>query len=161
MFKVESSSSGSSANNPNLSLNQQNNFDFELSFCDDGATDDLFDSFNPSSASSPTNTQGRGSGGGGKAEDSPLSDPLRVKVEPEDSPSPMMSCGALEGVRIKVEPVEDVLMPVVSDLEAAQSPASTTTLLDSVPMSPLPEIPGGNSNPMNRKGKPPLPPSRA
>ena len=151
MFKVESGSSGSSANNPNLSLNQQNNFDFELSFCDDGTTDDLFDSFstnNPSNGSSPTEPQGRSSNcdnnnsttkSEGTSEDSPMLslENVRIKIEPEDTGTPMLTCGSLDGVRIKVEAGEEALMPVVSELEAQPSPGSTTVNLDSGALSPV------------------------
>jgi hypothetical protein len=82
MFKVEStsasapSSSGLALTNP-----QNNNFDFELSFCDDGATDDLFESFaSPSAMES-----------GGMESSSSSADTTRVKVEPEDAEVNMSS----------------------------------------------------------------------
>ena len=56
MFKVESS--GAQASAANSALNpQNNNFDFGLSFCDDGTTDDLFDHFD--STSTTTTNSGK------------------------------------------------------------------------------------------------------
>lgn len=45
MFKVDSSSAVTPSSSSSLTLPSTNNFDFELSFCDDGTTGDLFDSF--------------------------------------------------------------------------------------------------------------------
>jgi len=151
MFKVEPSSSGSSANNPNLSPSQQNNFDFELSFCDDGTTEDLFDSFNTSgnrsNGSSPT---ADGHGRSGTADSSGTSEPsdtVHIKIEPDDRSSPMLTCSSgLDGVRIKLEPNDDALM----SLDNEDSPG-TTPPPDSA-LSPLP-TPGHASNNISRKGK--------
>lgn len=81
MFKVESSSASAPSSSA-LSLNPQNNFDFELSFCDDGATDDLFESFASPSAMD--------SGG----LESQSESHIRIKTEPED-PEVSMSTDAV------------------------------------------------------------------
>lgn len=97
MFKVESTgvSQGPSA----LSLNGQSNFDFELSFCDDGTTDDLFDTFANDGASERSNggragSTGSSSGSLAGSTSSPMdsgassgnpADVSHIKIESDDS----------------------------------------------------------------------------
>jgi len=76
MFKVESTSASTGASA--LSLNSHNNFDFGLSFCDDGTTEDLFDSFASPSGMDSGNSI----------------DTVRIKTEPEDPEE--MSIGGTE-----------------------------------------------------------------
>lgn len=111
MFKVESSSTPSAGSA--LSINPQGNFDFGLSFCDDGTNDDLFESLSAPSS---------GGGGGGnnntmKVEPG-ISDGVngvdttttRVLVgggQSNNNGSPQSTTPMDTDIRIKQEPVED------------------------------------------------------
>lgn len=87
MFKVETT--GVSQASSALSLNTQNNFDFELSFCDDGTTDDLFDTFTTEAAernNGGTTSSSSGSivGSSGSPMESVATSRNDIKIEPED-----------------------------------------------------------------------------
>lgn len=135
MFKVESSSSGATATTSNLTLNPQNNFDFELSFCD-GATDDLFESFNSETQEQNVTQRNSliqhgskgeaGSGGNNKPE---MSDGgMRIKVESSEALM-VVTPITLPTTGIKMDPDEDI---IISDLETREnSPETVTTVLES------------------------------
>ncbi|CAG7785785.1 unnamed protein product [Allacma fusca] len=130
MFKVESSSAPSAGSA--LSLNPQNNFDFGLSFCDDGTTDDLFDSFPPTASSrgeNPGNTAtsagpGRNSASTNEEEVSAKPTPKTTSSQSAETVSSASCVTPMDTtVRIKTEPMYENAtntMPIKTELERDQ-----------------------------------------
>lgn len=133
MFKVETT--GVSQTTSVLSMNGQSNFDFELSFCDDGTTDDLFDTFADTASERNAGRGGNASSTTGSCVPCTTTTPGAV-VGSSSSP---LEASHIDTSHIKIEPDEaDPTLPIGSDLASESSPsvssAVCTSAMDSSPV---------------------------
>lgn len=123
MFKVEST--GVSQAPSALSLNSQSNFDFELSFCDDGTTDDLFDTFTTTEA--PERNNGSSSSGS----------VVGSSNSPMEAVATTNRSDATAHIKIEQEDGDVNMASISSDLASENSPSVVSSAVCSSAIDPV------------------------